>query len=101
MPARVQQHVHKRMAHLARRAQDAHVVAVREHGPRALEDPVHGSREPRTDCLHAAPERISARGLDDQMRVVALERVVRKPELAAFAARSERVLELAHEAHRA
>ena len=60
------------------------VVATVEHRPAASGHPVHGACEARRDALHAARERVLAVRLDDQVRVVALERVVVHAELTAF-----------------
>jgi hypothetical protein len=61
------------------------VVAIREHGTGAPEHAVHGASEPGTERLQAPAEGISALGLDDQMRVVSLERVVNEPKVTTLA----------------
>jgi hypothetical protein len=76
------------------------VVAVGEHGTRAPKNPVHGSREPRTERLHGATESLSAFGLDDQMRVIPLEGVMDEAKISAFVRARERTLELPHDSHR-
>ena len=50
--------------------------AIREHRARPGEHAMHGPRESRADRLHAAGEIARGRGLDDQVHVVALDRVV-------------------------
>src|SRR5215831_16519643 len=97
--SRVEQHVGERVPHLARRAQHVEMEAVREHRSAPAEDPVHGSRDARTDGLHSAGEIACARRLDDQMHVIVLDRVMDEPEAPAVARRSEAALELAYEPH--
>ena len=98
MPARIEQHVGERVPHLLRRLQHAQVIALEEHRPGAPERPVHRAREPRRKRHHPAPERLPIVGLDDQMRVIVLDRVVDEPEVAALAGLAERRLHLAHDA---
>ena len=73
------------------------VIAAIEHRPAAPADAVHGAREAGADALHAARERLLALRLDDQVRVVALERVVRDAEAAALARLGQRAPPLADE----
>ena len=61
------------------------VVAAVEHRPAAPADAVHGAGETGADALHAAGERVLAVCFDDQVHVVALERVVHDAEAAALA----------------
>jgi hypothetical protein len=82
--ARIQQHVGERTSHLAQGAQRAVVVAAVEHPPAAPGDPVQRTRQPCRDALHPACEGVLAVRLDDQVRVVALERVVVHAEVAAL-----------------
>lgn len=99
MPACIQEHVGDRVPNLARSAKHADVIPIREHRTASPEDAVHSLREPRTDCLHSAPERFPILCFDDHMRVVALERVVNETKRVAFTPPRERVLDLAHELH--
>jgi hypothetical protein len=99
--SRVEQDISERIAHFARRSQHAHVVAIRENRTGSREHPVHRFREPRTDRLHAAPERVPAVGFDDQMDVIALDRVVVQSEAVSSARCGERALDLKDGAHRA
>jgi hypothetical protein len=71
----VVQHVDEHVPHFTRRPQDAVVIAIRQHPPPDTEDPAHGARDPRPDGLHAPPERCPVVRFDQQMDVVALERV--------------------------
>ena len=81
MPARIEQHVGERIPHLLRRLQQAQVISLEEHRPGAPQRPVHRAREPRRKRHHPAPERIAIVGLDDQVRVIVLDRVVDEPEI--------------------
>ena len=81
----IEQDVGEGPAHLARRAQAAVVVAAVEHRPAAATHPIDGAREPGANAHHAAGERLLAVRLDDQVRVVSLERVVRDTEASALA----------------
>ena len=99
VPARVQQHVAERAVDLARGRQQVHVVAVGEHAPGPPCDAIHGPREPRADGGHAAAERAAIVRLDDEVRVIALERVVDEAEARTLAAVGEAPLDLAHDRH--
>jgi hypothetical protein len=99
MPARILEHVRDRVPYFARRAQHVGVVAIREHPTRPTEHSVHGSSEPRADRLHPAPESLSALRLDDEVGVIALQRVVHEPKVPALARSRERSLHLAHQLH--
>lgn len=82
----VQKHVGEGVSHLARCPEHMVVEAAVEHGAGTSEDPVHGAREPCPNALHAPRQRFPATRLDDQMHVVALERVVGDAELSTLAA---------------
>jgi hypothetical protein len=97
MAPRVQQHVGERAPHLARGAEAAVVIAAVEHRAAPLRRAVQRAREPCRDALHPARERVLAVRLDDQVRVVALERVVVDAEVAALGGLGEGAAELAHE----
>jgi hypothetical protein len=96
--ARIEEHVGDRVAHLARRAQDAHVGAIGQHPTRAPEDPVRRACEARGDGFQPTREIARAGGLDDQVRVVALDAVVHEAEAAALARVAPGALELGDEA---
>ncbi len=74
--------------------------AVGEHAAAQPEHPVHGSCEPRAERLHAARQIPRARGLDDRVQVIALNRVVHDAEAPALARCAERAFELGDEAFR-
>ena len=94
MPSRVEQHVRDRVPHLPRGLEHAVVIPIREHLPGAPERAVHREREERRDRLHPAPERLHALRLDDQVRVIVLDRVVDEPHLLPHAAAPKRGLDL-------
>ena len=60
------------------------MIAIGEHRPTPPRDPVHRPRESGADCLHTAPERVAIARLDDQVRVVPLQRVVHEPKSLAI-----------------
>jgi len=63
----------------------------------AIEDPVHRSRKSRGDRLHSAAERLLSSRFDDQMEMVALDRVVADPEMTPLADLSQAGSKLAQE----
>ena len=71
--------------------------AVGEHRSASSKHTVHGSRHARSDRFHSAGEIVLAHGLDDEVHVVVLNRVVRESEAPAVARRSEAALKLSHE----
>ncbi len=93
----VEEHIRKSIADLARAAEQTEVIALRKHGPAAVEDALDGSRKARADRLHAAAERFAVASLDDQVGVIALEREVDDPELPTLARGREGAPELAHQ----
>ncbi len=86
--------------HFARRPQQMMMVAIGEHRSAMSRHPIDGSREPRPDRLHAASERRLIGSLDDEMRVIPLERVVHEPKPRPLAPYRERPLDLAHDRYR-
>ncbi len=99
--ARVQEHVPKRTMDLARRSKKSEMVAIGDDRPRPLRNTVHGTREPGSDGSHPARQRDAIARLDDEVRVIPLQRVVHEPKPRTFARRRERPLDLAHDRHRA
>src|SRR5687767_7131244 len=97
MLARVQEDVRNSVANLARRAEHVQVIAIRENRSAATEYAVHGTSEARSECLHAAAERIFIVCFYDQVRMIALNRVVAQPEVIPLEAGGEAALELAHQ----
>jgi hypothetical protein len=96
--AHVQEHVCKRVPHLARGPQDPQVVAVAQHGASASHDAIHDPREPRAKRIHSAAQLHRVRGLDQEVRVIRLDRVLDDAEVAPGAQRPERALELRDQA---
>ncbi len=76
------------------------MIAIGEHASRTAGDPIHGTREATADRHHAAAEGIAVTRLDDQMRVISLQRVVHQPETRSGASGRKRLLDLVHEARR-
>ena len=97
MAPTIEQHVAQGVAHLARRLQHVQVVALGQDPPRPLKDPVDRAGEARPDRFHPPAERRPTAGLDHQVDVVALDRVVDDPELAALARGSEGALDFSNE----
>lgn len=97
--ARIQENVAERVMHLARRPQQPRVIAVRQHRSCVFRHAVDRTGEARTDALHPASERRLVRGLDDEMRVVPLERVVHEPKPRPLAPDRERPPHLVHDRH--
>jgi len=83
--AGVQQHVGQRIPHLARRSKHPQVVPIGQHRPPSATGPVGGSGQPGADRFHPAGEIARARGFDEEMGVIALERVVHDPEAPPLA----------------
>ena len=77
------------------------MVAVVEHAARSPRNAVDRAGEARADRLHAAPERVAIPRLDDQVRVISLQRVVDEAEAGTGAAAREGPLDLADDRHRA
>ncbi len=95
--ARVEQDVSQRAANLSGSTQQPVVIAAVEHGAALTGDPVDRSREACGDALHAAREGVLALRLDDQVRVIVLERVVHDAEVPPLARLGERTPELSDE----
>ena len=62
------------------------MIAIREHTPATLGHSVCREREPRPDRRHAARERRTIVRFHDQMRVIALQRIVHQPKSGTRAA---------------
>jgi hypothetical protein len=78
--AGVVQDVDERVAHRGGRREDPRVVAVLEHAPGALPELVEPAHDPHGEPDHAASESALVLGLDDEMEVVRLDRVLDDPE---------------------
>jgi hypothetical protein len=100
---RIEQHVGERIAHAPRRGEHLVVVAVGEHlaGAPATDRPIHGKREQPGEPLRPAPEPDGSIRLDDQMRMIVLDRVVDEPEARARARPTKRSLHFANHLARA
>ena len=96
--ARVQEHVRQRPPHLRRRALQHVVEAVGQNTPPAAEHPVHAARETRRQALHAVRQTLRSRRLDQEVRMVVLNRVVHHPEPGTLRPIAQRLPEGAHEA---
>jgi hypothetical protein len=75
------------------------MIPIGEHATVSARGTVHGAREPRGYGVHAAPEGLAVVCLDEQVRVIALERVVHEPEPRTLASGSERTFDLLHDAN--
>ena len=76
------------------------MIAVGEDAPAALGEAVHRARHTGAEGLHAATECVAVRRFDDQVGVIALERVVREPKSRTRTTGSEAPLQLAHDRDR-
>lgn len=79
----VEQHVGERVPHLTRGLEHARVVARREDAAAATphEIAVHATRESNGEALHATRQSRAIIRLDDHVKVIALDRVLRDAEL--------------------
>ena len=100
MTPSVQKYVTERRADLLRRRKQLHVVAVGEYRTVATHHAIHGARQASTDGLHPASERVAVPRFDDEMRVVALKRVVHQAKARALAPLLEGSFDLVEEFHR-
>ncbi len=94
---RIQEHIRECMPYLARGLQRVQMVSTVKNRPPAPVDPVHGSREPSRDRLHAPPQGLLSSRFDDQVSMRPLERVVHHSKLPALARIPERPSELPDE----
>jgi len=93
----IEQHVTQCPVYLERRAQRAQVIATVEHLAAALKETVRELADPRTDALHPAGHRMVAVRLDQQVHVIALDRVVHDPEAVPDAGLAQGGTEPSHE----
>lgn len=93
----VQQHVRQSVANLPRRSQYVKVIALAKDCSAAGKHAIHCTRESRGNGLHARADVCRARGLDQQVDVIGLDRVVRDPEATAIADLPPARLEFANE----
>ncbi len=83
--------------HLERCAQRAQVIAAVENFPLALEEPVRKLADSSANALHSAGDRVVGLRLDQQMHVIALDRVVHDTEAVADAGFAQGGTEPSHE----
>ena len=82
--ANVEKHVAKGVAYLGGRSEKLKVESPRDHPPTSLEDPIDRPCESRRDRLHAARQRIRGLGLDDEMKMIILNRIFYESEVPAL-----------------
>jgi len=97
----VLEHVPDGVRGLPHRLQDVRVIAVREHLPRPPSEAVQGARQTNRKTLNGARERAWLLAFDNQVQVIALDRVVHDAHPKAVIHRSQRVLDRASAAERA
>jgi len=73
------------------------VAAIGEHAADAMEFPIYGPRKARGNCLKPARQVPRATGLDDQMHVIALDRIMNETKSAALARLAPASLQLGHQ----
>ena len=93
----VQQHVRHRPTHLRRRTFHRMVEAIRQHPSHAPEHPVHAPCKACSQALHAVRKTHLALRLDQEVRVVVLDRVMHHPEPVPLRALAQRLPERPHE----
>ena len=97
MTPRIQQHVCNRIPDFARRAQHMEVESIRENAATKPEYPVHGPCEASRDRLHPACQRMLPCGLDHEVHVIRLDRIVRDAKGSALARHGKARFELLHQ----
>jgi hypothetical protein len=83
--------------HLAWGSQRAGVIAFGEHRARTPCNAIHRARQAGADRLHAATERVPIVRLHEQVRMIALQRVVHQAKAGSYAATTECALDLPHD----
>src|SRR5207244_2324334 len=76
MVAKVLQHVAHGVDDLAQRRQHVRVIAIDEYLSGAVREAIECAREPYREPLHRPRQRLGAFGLDDEVKVVALDGIV-------------------------
>lgn len=94
VPSRVQEHVSQRVAGLAGRSELASVIAVGEDATSTPRSAIDRAGEPDGQPLHPARERAPVRGLDDEVQVVSLNRIVEQAKPEPIFAPDERTTNL-------
>jgi len=72
------------------------VEAFGENGSPSTEHAIHGARDPSADGHHAASKRTRGGGLDEEVRMGGLQRIVHDPEVIAPEYAGKSPLELAN-----
>jgi hypothetical protein len=98
MLAGIQEDVAKRVVHLFRGWKEAVMISLGEDSPGAARDAIDGPSESRPDRFHPATERVLIARFHDEMRVVALQRVLHEPKSRPLAPGREAALDFAHDA---
>ena len=97
MAARIQQYIGDRVPDLARSPQHVDVAAITEHAAGASKHAVHAARKARGDRLEPAREVPRATRLDDQVHVVALDRIMHETKSFPLARLAPASLQLGHQ----
>src|SRR5687768_1490676 len=92
MPPSVEEDVPQSQMSLARSLDDSQVIAVGEHVPSATQELVEIAGQPNGERLDAARERLVPIGLDQQVQVILLDRVLDHCEVSALAGELDRRL---------
>jgi hypothetical protein len=85
--AKVEQDVNETVPNLARRRQRAGVIAAVPDLAGAPQSPVDRAGGSRGEAVQPADERVSRRGLDDEVDVIGLNREMRDAKIASVRAR--------------
>ena len=85
----VLEHVDQGVSHLPRAAQDPIVVAISEHLASSAPEPVQTSGDPNHETLDSPRQGPSVLGLDQQVKVIALNGVMDQAEAASITAGRE------------
>lgn len=100
MLARIQQHVGERRTHFPRRAQRTMVISPVEHRSAPFKNPIHSPSQTRVEAFHPVGQGGCTFGLDEEVNMIVLERVMDDAEVGALRDLSQRALDFANEAHR-
>ncbi|WP_157370390.1 hypothetical protein [Vulgatibacter incomptus] len=93
MDPRVAEDVCDCVAYFARRAKHVRVEAVGEDLPLSHHQPVEATRDPHAEALRSPRQRLGIAGLDDEVKMVSLHRVVRESDSEAIRPDEERGLD--------
>jgi hypothetical protein len=93
----IEEHIGNRVPHFSGCLQDVNVATIGEDRARSVPDAIHRARESRDDGLQSARQIMRATRLDDQVHMVALDRILNQTEPAAVACLAPASLELVHQ----